>query len=71
MTTPATHYRTLAAQLRARARTEDSPQLRAEWEHLAHCYVRLAEQADRNSQTDVSYEPILRNGFGDFGGEPA
>ena len=28
--TPATHYRTLAAQLRTRAKTEDSPQLRAE-----------------------------------------
>ena len=69
--TPATHYRTLAAHLRTRARTEESPQLRAEWEHLAQCYIRLAEQADRNSQTDVSYEPILRNGFGDFGGEPA
>jgi hypothetical protein len=69
--TPVTHYRTLAAQLRARARTEDSRQLRAEWDHLAQCYIRLAEQADRNSQTDVSYEPILRNGFGDFSGEPA
>lgn len=69
--TPATHYRTLAAQLRSRARTEDSPQLRAEWNHLAQCYVRLAEQADRNSQTDVSYEPILRSGFGDLGGELA
>ncbi len=69
--TPATHYRTLAAQLRARARTEEAPQLRAELDHLAQCYVRLAEQADRNSQTDVSYEPILRTRFGDFGGEPA
>jgi hypothetical protein len=69
--TPATHYRILAARLCARARTEESPQLRAELEHLAQCYVRLAEQADRNAQTDVSYEPILRSGFGDFGGEPA
>lgn len=69
--TPATHYRTLAAQLRTRAKTEDSPQLRAEWHHLAQCYIRLAEQADRNSRTDVSYEPILHNGFGDLGGEPA
>jgi hypothetical protein len=69
--TPATHYRTLAAQLRTRAKTEENRQLRAEWDHLAQCYVRLAEQADRNSHTDVSYEPILRNVFGDFGGEPA
>jgi hypothetical protein len=69
--TPATHYRTLAAQLRTRAKTEENRQLRAEWDHLAQCYVRLAEQADRNSYTDVSYEPILSNVFGDFGGEPA
>jgi hypothetical protein len=69
--TPATYYRTLAAQLRTRAKNEDSPQLRAEWEHLAQCYIRLAEQADRNSRTDVSYESILRGGFGDLGGEPA
>jgi hypothetical protein len=69
--TPATHYRTLAAQLRSRARTEENRQLRAEWEHLAQCYVRLAEQADRNSRTDVSYEPMLHPRFGDFGGEPA
>jgi hypothetical protein len=69
--TPAVHYRTLAARLRARAQNEESAHLRAEWEHLAHCYVRLAEQADRNCQTDVTYEPILRNGLGDFSGEPA
>ena len=69
--TPATHYRTLAAQLRSRARTEESPPLRAEWNHLAQCYIRLAEQADRNTQTDVSYEPILRSSFGDLGSEPA
>ena len=64
--TPATHYRTLAAQLRSRARTEDNRQLREEWDHLARCYLKLAEQADRNSRTDVSYEPMLRT---DFGGE--
>jgi hypothetical protein len=64
--TPATHYRTLAAQLRSRARTEDNRHLREEWDHLARCYLKLAEQADRNSRTDVSYEPMLRT---DFGGE--
>jgi hypothetical protein len=69
--TPAEQYRTLAAQLRARAQKEESRQIRAEWEHLARCYVRLAEQADRNGQTDVTYEPILRPRLGDFGGEPA
>lgn len=44
--TPATHYRTRAAQLRTRAKTEDSRQLRAEWDRLEQCYIRLAEQAD-------------------------
>ena len=69
--TAAEQYRALAAQLRARAQNEDSAQLRAEWEHLARCYVRLAEQADRNGHTDVTYEPILRSGYDDFGPEPA
>jgi hypothetical protein len=67
--TPATHYRTLAAQLRARAKTEENRKLREEWNHLAQCYLRLAEQAERNSRTDVSYEPMLRTDVGDFGGE--
>ena len=69
--TSAEQYRALAAQLRARAQNEESAQLRAEWEHLARCYVRLAEQADRNGHTDVTYEPILRSGYDDFGPEPA
>lgn len=69
--TPATHYRTRAAQLRTRAKAEDSRQLRAEWDCLWQRYIIPAEQADRNAQTDVSYESILRNDFGDFGGELA
>jgi hypothetical protein len=31
-----------------------------EWEHLAACYDRLAEQAERNERFDLIYEPILR-----------
>lgn len=58
--TPSQQYRTLAAGLKARARYENDPEFRAEWEVLADCYVRLAEQADRNSRTDVTHEPILR-----------
>jgi len=58
--TPSQQYRRLAAELRAKARQERDPAARAEWNHLAQCYVRLAEQADRNLRTDVSYEPILR-----------
>jgi hypothetical protein len=44
-----------------------SSALRTEWEHLAQCYVRLAVQADENSRTDVTYEPILPK----LGDEPA
>ena len=58
--TAADQYRKLAAKLTAKARDESSPALRAEWNHLALIYLRLAEQAERNSRTDVTYEPILR-----------
>ena len=49
---PAEQYAKLAAHLRAKARREESPTLRAEWEHLAQCYVDLAEQTDRNINSD-------------------
>jgi hypothetical protein len=63
----AERYRTLAAELHARARHEVS----AEWETLAASYLRLAEQADRNSHNDVTYEPVWSYRLNDFGGEPA
>ena len=50
------HYRVKVADLRARARRESDPQLRAEFETLAAGYLRLAQQADRNTRLDVSYE---------------
>jgi hypothetical protein len=52
-------YRVKAAELHARSKQETDPFLRAELEHLAHGYLRLAEQADRNAQNDVTYEPPL------------
>jgi hypothetical protein len=55
--TPADHYRVLAAQFMARAKSEQNLKLRSEWQYLSICYLRLAEQADRNGQTDVVYEP--------------
>ena len=58
--TPSEQYRKLAANLRTRAHNETSANVRAEWEHLARCYIRLAEQAEQNNRTDVTYEPILR-----------
>ena len=68
--TPSEQYRKLAADLRARAHNE-SANVRAEWEHLARCYIGLAEQAEQNSWTDATYEPILRRYRADFEGEPA
>jgi hypothetical protein len=35
--------------------------LGAEWNCLADCYERLAEQADRSERTEITYEPMLRN----------
>lgn len=53
---PADQQRKLAAELRAKARTERPARLASEWKHLALCYMRLAEQADRNQTLDVTYE---------------
>ncbi len=53
-------YKRLAAELHVRARNEESSNLKAEWDHLADCYERLAEQAEWNERTDATYEPILR-----------
>jgi hypothetical protein len=58
--TPAAQYRVLAAQLRKRAHEDaNTPHLAAEWNHLADCYVQLAEQAERNSSPEPPYNPIL------------
>jgi hypothetical protein len=35
---------------------EINPKLAAQWDHLARCYVRLAEQADHNSIQDLWFE---------------
>ena len=57
--TPSERYRELADAMRVKAAREDDWVVRSEWEHLARCYILLAEQADRNSRTDITYEPIL------------
>ena len=54
--TNAEQYRARAADLLIRAKTETSPMIRAEWQHLAKSYLHLAEQADRNSRADIVYE---------------
>ena len=47
---PGKQYRTLAAASRARVQKADNTNLAAEWEHLAYCYDRLAEHADKNER---------------------
>ena len=59
--TPAEEYRNLAANLHARASKEDSLFVKVEWDHLAHCYELLAEQAEKDRRTDRAYEPILHH----------
>jgi hypothetical protein len=54
-------YRVRAAEFEAKAKCESNPEIQASFEHLARSYRRLAEQADRNSLTDLVYEvPPLR-----------
>ena len=54
--TPGDAYRVKAGDLVALARAELDPFQRAEFERLSAFYLRLAEQAERNSLTDVVYE---------------
>ena len=51
----AERYRARAAQLAKEAEHEPRPKIRTELESLAHAYLRLAEQADRNDTTDIVY----------------
>ena len=55
MTSP-DEYRVKAADLIAKAQQETNPRRRAELDTLALGYLRLAEQAARNSQVDLVYE---------------
>jgi hypothetical protein len=59
--TSADEYRAKAAHLRALARLENKRPLGREYDRLARSYVRLAEQAERNSHTDVVYESAPGN----------
>src|SRR5260221_11192856 len=54
--TPADAYLIKAGDLAALARAESDPFQRAELERLSLAYLRLAEQAERNSLTDLVYE---------------
>jgi hypothetical protein len=54
--TAGNEYRVKAAEFRAKAATENDPEIKAEFESLARAYLRLAEQAERNSELDLTYE---------------
>jgi hypothetical protein len=49
-------YRAKAAAMYARAKQEKNLLMRSEYENLALAYLRLAEQAERNAETDFAYE---------------
>lgn len=53
---PADQYRKLAAELQAKATIESDESHAAELDALARSYLRLAEQADQNSETDLWFE---------------
>ena len=59
--TSAEQYRAKAREFHAQARTEPNPEVKRQLESLALAYTRLAQQADRNSHTDITYEPPLRD----------
>jgi hypothetical protein len=54
--TPVDDYRAKANEFMARAQGETNPALRVQYETLAQSYLRLADQAERNSRSDLVYE---------------
>jgi hypothetical protein len=68
--TPGDRYRTKAAEIGTRAKREANLKTRAELEHLARAYLRLAEQAQRNAETDIVYGHALYPGKASEGKEP-
>lgn len=53
----ADQYMSLAEEVRAKAASEESPVLKADWEILAETYVRLAEQSGDGGSAPA-YDPI-------------
>ncbi len=56
-------FRHLAQKVRAQASREQSPLLKAEWEHLAESYVLLAKQTEENDRLDPIWDPIIGTKF--------
>jgi len=61
--TRAEEYRHLAQKVRDRALREQSPMLKAQWEHLAESYVQLAKQTEESDRFDPIYDPIIGTKF--------
>ncbi|MFZ1186593.1 MAG: hypothetical protein WAO14_24975 [Pseudolabrys sp.] len=57
---PGDKYRAKALELLVRADTEGDLGMRAELGNLAAAYLRLADQAERNSELYLTYEPPPR-----------
>jgi hypothetical protein len=55
----AEEYKHLAETVRARARMAESQILQIEWENLAECYIRIAEQTEENEPLDPVRDPII------------
>jgi hypothetical protein len=55
--TPANHYRVKAGDLAALSKAETDPFGKAEYQRLSQAYLRLAEQADRNSRYIATAQP--------------
>lgn len=53
---PGDAYRIRASELNAEARQEPDAERRKELKSLAMAYLRLADQAERNAQSNVVYE---------------
>ena len=58
--TPRDQYLLRAAEFSAMAQAETDRADKVEFENLARAYLRLAEQAERNSQADTIYETPLK-----------
>jgi hypothetical protein len=54
--TPRKEYLLRAAELSAKAQAENDHARKVEFQNLARAFLRLAEQAERNSHSDIGYE---------------
>ena len=59
---PGDAYRAWALELLARAEVETDPETRAEFENLAAAFLRLAEQAERNTKLVIDVRAAPRRG---------